>query len=206
MVCGGNSVGDLVKAVAQWEFTNRPVIYYAYQTKPNGVAGAIKEAKSWVNKEPVAVILGDNLFDPTMCDLRGSITEAVRLYEKKESRGAHLFLVDHKTPEHFGVVEWEVNEANSRPRINAIIEKPRGGIPSSTVVTGLYLYDETVWERIDRLVQSERKEFEVTDLNNAYLLSDQVDYTLLEGWWCDAGESVYSYQKVNQFVTNLYGG
>ncbi|HNY41651.1 MAG TPA: sugar phosphate nucleotidyltransferase, partial [Bryobacteraceae bacterium] len=58
---------------------------------------------------------------------------------------------------------------------------------SNYAVTGIYLYDETVWDKIKTLKPSRRGELEITDVNNAYIAEGTMEFSYLEGWWTDAG-------------------
>jgi glucose-1-phosphate thymidylyltransferase len=71
-------------------------------------------------------------------------------------------------------------------RVVHIEEKPK--IPKSNyAVTGFYMYDQTVFEKIETLVPSGRGELEITDVNNAYIREGTMTFSYLEGWWTDAG-------------------
>ena len=82
--------------------------------------------------------------------------------------------------ERFGVAEIRGN------RIVGIEEKPARP-KSNAAVTGIYMYDETVFEKISRLAPSPRGELEITDVNNAYIREGTMSFSFLEGWWTDAG-------------------
>ena len=80
-----------------------------------------------------------------------------------------------------------------------IVEKPADP-PSSYAVTGIYFYDEQVWDVIPTLEPSGRGELEITDVNNWYVDQGAMEYDVLEGFWGDAGESIDAYYEVNDFV------
>ena len=83
-------------------------------------------------------------------------------------------------PQRFGVPVFD------NGRIVRVEEKPK--IPASKyAVIGIYFYDNTVFDRITRLVPSGRGELEITDLNNSYLEEGQLTHSILDGWWTDAG-------------------
>jgi len=71
-------------------------------------------------------------------------------------------------------------------RIIGIEEKPKHP-KSRYAVTGIYMYDDTVFDKIRQLVPSERGELEITDVNNAYIREGTMAFSFLEGWWTDAG-------------------
>jgi glucose-1-phosphate thymidylyltransferase len=67
-------------------------------------------------------------------------------------------------------------------------------------VTGVYFYDEQVWDVLPTLEPSDRGELEITDLNNSYLERGELEADVVEGFWGDAGESIDAYYAVNDFV------
>jgi hypothetical protein len=118
------------------------------------------------------VILGDNI-------LEKSIASAVEAFEQQE-RGARILLKQVTDAERFGVAELDGT------RIIGIEEKPRKP-KSNYAVTGIYMYDETVFEKVRELVPSGRGELEITDVNNAYIREGTMTFSYVEGWWTDAG-------------------
>jgi glucose-1-phosphate thymidylyltransferase len=118
------------------------------------------------------VILGDNIIE-------GSIRSAVEEF-RRQPCGAKILLKEVNDAERFGVAEIEGDKV-----IN-IEEKPRKP-KSNYAVTGFYMYDETVFEKIETLVPSGRGELEITDVNNAYIREGTMTFSYLDGWWTDAG-------------------
>ena len=117
----------------------------------------------------MAVILGDNIFE-----------DNVKADVSSFKNGAKIFLKEVPDASRFGVVELQ------KDKIVSIEEKPR--IPKSNfAVTGLYLYDSNVFSIIKKLKPSGRGELEITDVNNAYLKKGMMQYTILKGYWSDAG-------------------
>ena len=94
--------------------------------------------------------------------------------------GAHILLKEVTDAERFGVAEV------SGDRIIGIEEKPRKP-KSNLAVTGFYMYDATVFDKIKTLVPSGRGELEITDVNNAYIREGTMTFSHLDGWWTDAG-------------------
>jgi glucose-1-phosphate thymidylyltransferase len=92
-----------------------------------------------------------------------------------------------------------VPELNGDGRVVRIVEKPSDP-PSKYAVTGIYFYDESVWDVIPTLKPSGRGELEITDVNNWYVEQRTMEYDVLEGFWGDAGESIDAYYEVNDFV------
>jgi len=117
-------------------------------------------------------VLGDNIIE-------GSIRKAADAFRAQE-RGARILLKEVTDAERFGVAEMQGE------RIIGIEEKPRHP-KSNYAVTGIYMYDGTVFEKIRQLVPSRRGELEITDVNNAYIGEGTLTYSFLEGWWTDAG-------------------
>src|SRR5206468_12924640 len=98
-------------------------------------------------------------------------------------RGALLVLARVDEPSHYGIAVMDGE------RISAIVEKPnqpRGNL----AVTGLYLYDERVFDIVRSLRPSGRGELEITDVNNRYLEMEELGYDVVRGYWADCGESL----------------
>jgi glucose-1-phosphate thymidylyltransferase len=140
---------------------------YRVQEKPGGIAQALGICRRFAGKNPIAVCLGDNIFED---DFSGV----------EFNGGAHIFLKPVPDPERFGVAEVTFNEVVS------IEEKPTEP-KSDLCVTGLYMYDNRVWDIICNLKPSDRGELEITDVNNEYVKLNHMGYTKLDGFWSDAG-------------------
>jgi len=170
IVTGGPYAGHFLPVIRDGKDFGMDHVYYAYQEKEGGISQAIGCARPYAEGQKVAVILGDNCTDT-------DISDAVNSFD----RGAHIFLKEVPDPERFGVPRFDQNG-----RISFIDEKPSRP-ESQYAVTGLYLYDETVFKRISQLKPSSRQELEVTDLNNSYLRDGQLTWSTLDGYWRDAG-------------------
>jgi len=142
---------------------------YEIQEKAGGIAEALGLARNWAADENVAVILGDNIF-------QDDIKQDVASFGK----GAKIFLKEVPDARRFGVAELNGD------RVISIEEKPSHP-KSSCAVTGLYLYDPEVFSVIKNLKPSGRGELEITDVNNAYLRKGCMHYSVLQGYWSDAG-------------------
>ncbi len=156
----------------QWGISLR----YAIQQNPEGLAQAFLIGEKFIDHEPVALILGDNIFygQSLPRQLRGA-TESVD--------GATIFAYHVKDPERYGVVEFD-----SRSKALGIEEKPAKP-KSRYAVTGLYFYDSTVVEKAMTLEPSGRGELEITDLNLLYLAEGRLNVEVMGRGiaWLDTG-------------------
>ena len=150
---------------------------YAVQDHPEGIAQAFLVGEKFINGEPCALILGDNIFYGR--GLSGMLTDAVA----RSHDTATVFAYYVQDPERFGVVSFDANK-------NAldIEEKPQNP-KSNYAVTGLYFYDNTVVEKTKALAPSARGELEITDLNRLYLKEKKLKVEHLgRGFaWLDTG-------------------
>ncbi|MFX0097797.1 MAG: sugar phosphate nucleotidyltransferase [Candidatus Hodarchaeota archaeon] len=142
---------------------------YEIQDEAGGIAQALQLAKSFAGDEPVAVILGDNIFED-------SFREDVRTFKE----GAKIFLKAVPDAHRFGVATIDGG------KIVEIEEKPTAP-KSDLAVTGIYLYDRDVFEIIPTLKPSARGELEISDVNNHYIKKGKMNYSILSGFWSDAG-------------------
>jgi len=144
---------------------------YEIQDKAGGIAQALALAEDFADDESVVVILGDNIF-------QDNVEYAVQSFES----GARIFLKKVSDAKRFGVAE--VDESSGL--VLGIEEKP--DVPKSDyAVTGLYIYDSGVFEIIKTLKPSSRGELEITDVNNEYIGRGDMQYSVLDGYWSDAG-------------------
>ena len=151
-------------------------LQYAVQPSPDGLAQAFLIGEEFIGGEPVAMILGDNIFAG-----RG-FREILKKAVAKE-HGATVFGYYVDDPERFGIVEFD-----STAKAISIEEKPEKP-KSNYCVTGLYFYDNKVVEYAKSLKPSKRGELEITDLNRIYLEKGELDVALLgQGFtWLDTG-------------------
>ena len=169
IVTGGQGAGDFLRLLSNGKDFGLHHLNYTYQEGEGGIADALRLAEHFVDGDHVCVILGDNIIENNIC-------AAVQNFRG----GAHLLLKEVSDPERFGCPEI-VNG-----RIVRIEEKPKQP-KSRYAVTGLYLFDPTLFDKIRTLRPSNRGELEITDVNNLYLQEGKLAYSILEGWWTDAG-------------------
>lgn len=178
LVTGGRNSGDFLRLLANGKEFGLRHLNYTYQEGEGGIADALSLAEHFVDGEKVCVILGDNIIEK-------SIADAVEDF-RKQDRGAKILLKEVTDAERFGVAELKDG------KIVGIQEKPAKP-KSNYAVTGIYMYDGTVFDKVKKLVPSRRGELEITDVNNAFIAEGSLTYAHLDGWWTDAGtfESLY---------------
>lgn len=159
---------------------------YIEQKKPEGLAQAFTLAKDFIKNDKVCLILGDNLFQMKIDILK----------DCKNVEGGIIFGYQVKSPERYGVVEFDNN-------FNAISIKEKPNKPKSNyAIPGLYFYDNSVIEISKNLKKSKRGEYEITDVNKFYLYNNSLKVILLEkgSVWLDTG-TFDSLSQANQYVS-----
>jgi glucose-1-phosphate thymidylyltransferase len=158
---------------------------YEIQKDAGGIAQALGLTEKFANGDDVTVILGDNIFQ-----------DNINTHVKDFKSGARIFIKTVPDAHRFGVAE--VDEKHNR--VVSIEEKPANP-KSSYAVTGLYIYDNRVFDIIKTLKPSNRGELEITDVNNEYIRKDDLSYSILNGYWSDAGtfESLF---RASEMVRN----
>jgi glucose-1-phosphate thymidylyltransferase len=160
---------------------------YAVQEVPNGLAQAFVIGKSFIGKDKVALILGDNIFYGVGMD--------ALLKENNDPEGGVVYAYHVSDPERYGVVEFD-------DKMNAVSieEKPKNP-KSNFAVPGLYFYDNTVVQIAENLKPSARGEYEITDVNAAYLKQGKLKVAVLDRGtaWLDTG-TFASLMQAGQFV------
>ena len=172
VVTGGQNAGDFLRLLSNGKEFGLDRIHYTYQEGEGGIAEALRLAEPFVEGERICVVLGDNIIENNIISAKGAF--------EKQKQGAHLILKEVSDPERFGCPEMsdgEIVQIEEKP------EKPR----SNFAVTGIYFYDSTVFEKIGRTRPSARNELEITDANNFYLQEKTLTFSILDGWWTDAG-------------------
>lgn len=184
IVTGDVHAGDFINVIKNGHDLGLSHVEYAYQEGGSaGISDALKYAEDFADGDSIAVILGDNTTD-------ADISGAVHGFQT----GAMVFLKEVVDPQRFGIPRFSASDPSV---IEEILEKPKDP-PSNKAVTGLYLYDNTVFDKIRTLKPSGRGELEVTDLNNAYIKEGKLTWANLDGFWSDAG----TFESL--FRTNAY--
>lgn len=140
---------------------------YAIQEEAGGIAQALGLAEDFADTDNVSVILGDNIYE-----------DKFDLSDYKS--GAKIFLKEVNDPQRFGVAEIVED------KVVSIEEKPKTP-KSNFAVTGLYVYDNSVFSIIKNLKPSQRGELEITDVNNAFIKEGKMKADFVKGYWSDAG-------------------
>lgn len=172
IVTGGKNSGDFLRLLVNGKHFGLKHINYTYQEGEGGIADALGLCEHFADGQKICVVLGDNIIE-------GNIRKAADEFRAQKS-GAKILLKEVEDAERFGVAEL------SGSQIIGIEEKPREP-KSNLAVTGIYMYDATVFDKIRTLVPSRRGELEITDVNNAYIKEGTLTFSNLEGWWTDAG-------------------
>lgn len=170
VVTGGPHAGDFIRVLRNGEDLGIKHLEYSYQEGEGGIAQALSLAGKFADKDSITVILGDNTTD---ADISSSV--------KDFKSGAMVFLKEVPDPERFGVPVFDYQD-----EIVKIEEKPKKP-KSSYAVTGLYIYDNSVFDKVKSLAPSKRGELEITDVNNLYIKEKKLVASVLDGYWRDAG-------------------
>lgn len=189
IVTGGNHAGEFLRLLGDGQAFGLTHINYTYQEGEGGIAQALGLARHFAGGKKMVVVLGDNIFEH-------SIRAHVRSFERQK-KGARVLLKRVEDPERFGVASVKDR------RIVSIQEKPKNP-KSDLAVTGVYMYDERVFDIIKTLKPSSRGELEITDVNNAYLSKGELEFDVLKGWWTDSG-TFDSLLRANQLVAKKAG-
>jgi glucose-1-phosphate thymidylyltransferase len=183
IVTGVEHMGDVVSLLGSGRnFGCR--FTYKVQDEAGGIAQALALAENFAKERPMAVILGDNIFQTSLKSYADKFID--------QQAGARILLKQVPYPQRFGVAEL------SGDRIISIEEKPEQP-RSDYAVTGIYFYDAAVFDIIRTLQPSGRGEFEITHVNQAYIEKGQLAYDIIDGWWTDAG-TFESLNRANELV------
>ena len=149
-------------------------VTYIRQEEPLGLAHAVLISKNFLATDPFVMFLGDNL-------IKDGITALVKEFEK-ERPNCQILLAHVNNPEEFGVAELEGNQ------IVRLQEKPKNP-PTNLALVGVYMFDSTVFEAVEKIKPSHRNELEITDAIQ-YLIDAKRDVRshIITGWWKDTGK------------------
>lgn len=171
IVCGREHAGHFMNFLGSGKEYGVK-LSYAIQDKNNGgISDALMYAEDFADKSSIAVILGDNIFED-------DFSNAIKQFQG----GATVFLKKVPDPERFGVAVFD----KLGKKLLTIEEKPKK--PKSDLAqTGFYLYDFNIFSYIRKIKPSARGELEITDANNMYLEHGELNFSIVKGYWLDAG-------------------
>ncbi|MDP2705031.1 MAG: sugar phosphate nucleotidyltransferase [Patescibacteria group bacterium] len=171
LVCGREHAGHFINFLGSGKEYGVK-LSYAVQDKNNaGIADALSYAEDFADKNNIAVILGDNIFED-------DFTKSVQTFKS----GVRIFFKKVKDPKRYGVPVFD----KSGKRILKIEEKPKKP-KSAYAQTGFWIMDNQVFSFIQKQTPSRRGELEMTDSINQYIRSGIVDFSIVKGGWYDAG-------------------
>lgn len=189
IVTGKNHGGDFIQLLGDGKKQERGGeellfdldLTYKVQCEAGGIAQVVAMAESFAGDDKLVVSLGDNIFQYAEVD-------AIRSFVDDQESGAKVFLKEVPDPERFGVPifaeDGTIEDFVEKP---VMLDKRFTESPSPYAVVGLYCYDSTVFDIIRDLKPSARGEYEITDVNKAYVQRGDLTYDYISGWWHDAG-------------------
>ncbi|MHA0856171.1 sugar phosphate nucleotidyltransferase [Paenibacillus sp. CMAA1364] len=186
IVTGKDHMGDVVNLLGSGREMG-VTFTYKVQDEAGGIAQALDLAEHFVGEDQMVVILGDNVFED-------DITPFVQNFQQQKV-GAKILIQEVLDPKRFGVPELQGE------RIISIEEKPEHP-KSDYAVTGIYMFDQNVFDIVKTLKPSNRGELEITDVNNAYINRNELSFDILQGWWTDAGTHA-SLARANELSQDL---
>jgi glucose-1-phosphate thymidylyltransferase len=173
LITGGQQPGKFLEIFKNGKSIGANRLYYTYQEGEGGIADALKMARPFMrSNESCAVILGDNYFED------GILPQ----YKTWNRKGAQVFLkeVDALHSPYYGIAETEGS------KIIGIEEKPPKP-KTNLAIVGCYLFDHTLWDKLENVKPSVRNELEITDVLKFYMEEDKLGYSSYEGYWKDMG-------------------
>ena len=183
VITGTEHMGDIVGLLGSGKKLGCSFTFKV-QDEPLGIAHALLLSQGFVGKNSVVVTLGDNMFEDSLVPYLGKY--------KAEKKSCFLILKEVDDPERYGVAVIEDG------LIVDAVEKPADRI-SDMCITGIYIYDSTVFDKIKKLKISKRGEYEITEVNKLYIDEKNVGHAVMTGWWTDAG-TFSSYFKANNLM------
>jgi glucose-1-phosphate thymidylyltransferase len=193
LVTGGTHAGEFFRLLGNGHDYGIDKLFYGYQEEAGGIADALGLAERFVARGKVCVLLADNIFEQ-------SLRPIVDNFDRQAS-GGRIALAELAEDEHLRHLGVAVMDGD---RVTEIVEKPESP-PSRFAVTGVYFYDQQVWDVLPTLRPSGRGELEITDVNNWYVGQGAMEADVVGGFWGDAGESIDAYYEVNDFVRSARG-
>ena len=175
VVTSGPHAGHFIQVLKNGKDFGLAHIEFAFQENPKGgIADALSLAEDFADSQPITVILGDNTTD-------ADISESVKSFQD----GALIFMKKVPDPKRFGVPRFDPDDSS---KIIEIVEKPKEPA-SNYAVTGLYIYDNNVFDYIKKCDPNfaGRNELEITEVNNFYIQQGKLRWADLNGYWLDAG-------------------
>lgn len=172
IISGIEHAGDFLRLLGSGKEFGAKFTYEIQETA-GGIADALRLANDFADDEKIAAILGDNIFED-------NIKNAVKEFENDSQNNAVIFLKSVPDANRFGVAELK------NDKVIGIEEKPAKP-KTSLAVTGLYFYPPEVFRVIKNLAPSNRGEYEITDVNNAFIKKGKMKAKTLNGFWSDAG-------------------
>lgn len=185
IVTSKEHMGDVVNLLGSGEEFGCDLTYKV-QEKAGGIAHALILAENFANRENIAVILGDNIFEYSIKPYKDNFF--------KQKEGARVLLKEVGDPQRYGIAaldEYHVLGIEEKPN------KPK----TNFAVVGMYFYDNKVFSIIKNLKPSERGELEITSVNNAYIKLNELKYDIVKGRWTDAG-TFESIIEANEILNN----
>jgi glucose-1-phosphate thymidylyltransferase len=189
IVTGKDHMGDVVNLLGSGKDMGMNFTYKV-QDEAGGIAQALGLAEHFVGDDQMVVILGDNVFSD-------NISEYIMNFREQKT-GAKILIQEVHDPQRYGVPMLDGEKI-------ALIEEKPSQPKSNYAVTGIYMYDNNVFNIVKTLKPSNRGELEITDVNNAYIARNELTYDILLSWWTDAGTHA-SLAKANELAQELYFG
>jgi glucose-1-phosphate thymidylyltransferase len=193
LVTGGTHAGEFFRLLGNGHDYGIDRLFYGYQEEAGGIADALALAERFVARDKVCVMLADNIFERSLRPIAENF--------EQQSQGGRIVLSEVVEDEHLRHLGVAVMAGE---RVTEILEKPASP-PSRFAVTGIYFYDDQVWDVLPTLEPSGRGELEITDVNNWYVGRGEMEADVVDGFWGDAGESIEAYYEVNDFVRRARG-
>ncbi len=162
-------------------------IVYGIQNEPSGIANGLWIARDFIGTDSVILHLGDNI-----------IFDDISTHVQNFKNGAKVFLKKVADPERFGVATLDANG-----RVIEIIEKPKNP-ESDFAVAGIYIYDNSVFQRMVGMPKSERGEYEITWVNNKFVETGDLEAAHIAGEWFDVG-TFDSLLTASQYIKEKHG-